>query len=125
MAGVAGASKASIEARFGDPLGAASDYRRLINHWRRAGVWATQWTMLRSVASVLGRLGRPREAAVMVGAVRAARGGHRIFGQDEATLAELDVQLRRALGDEAYDAAIAEGSALDDDAAVEFAVRSL
>jgi predicted ATPase/DNA-binding SARP family transcriptional activator len=125
IAGVAGASKASIEARCGDPLVAAADYRRLINHWRRAGVWATQWTMLRSVAGLLGRLGRPREAAVMVGAVRAARGGHRIFGQDEAALAELDAQLRAELGDEVYDAAIAEGSALDDDAAIEFALRSL
>jgi predicted ATPase/DNA-binding SARP family transcriptional activator len=125
IAGVAGASKASIEARFGDPIVAAADYRRLISHWRRAGVWSTQWTMLRSVAGLLGRLGRPREAAVLVGAVRATRGGHRIFGQDEAALAELDVQLRDELGDEAYDAAIVEGSALDDDAAIEFALRSL
>jgi predicted ATPase/DNA-binding SARP family transcriptional activator len=125
IAGVAGASKASIDARVGDPSAAADDYRRLINHWRRAGVWATQWTMLRSVAGLLGRLGRPGEAAVMVGAVRAARGGHRIFGQDEAALAGLAAQLRGELGDEAYDAAIAEGSALDDDAAIEFALRSL
>jgi predicted ATPase/DNA-binding SARP family transcriptional activator len=125
IGGVAGASKASIDARVGDPSAAADDYRRLINHWRHAGVWATQWTMLRSVAGLLRRLGRPRESAVMVGAVRAARGGHRIFGQDEAALGELDAQLRAELGDEAYDAAIAEGSALDDDAAIEFALRSL
>ena len=35
--GVAGATKASIEARRGDPFVAAEDYRRLITHWRRAG----------------------------------------------------------------------------------------
>ena len=80
VAGVAGASKASIDARLGDPLVAAEDYRRLINHWRRAGMWSTQWTMLRSIAGLLARLGRPREAAVLVGAVRATPAGHRIFG---------------------------------------------
>ena len=59
--GVAGTSNASIEARLGDPAAAAEEYRRLIAHWRRAGVWSTQWTMLRSVAGLLERLGRPLE----------------------------------------------------------------
>ena len=103
VAGVAGASKASIDARFGDPLTAAEDYRRLITHWRRAGMWSTQWTMLRSIAGLLARLGRHRDAAVLVGAVRATQAGHRIFGQDEAALAELGSQLRAVLGDDAYD----------------------
>ena len=67
-------------------LTAAEDYRRLITHWRRAGMWSTQWTMLRSIAGLLARLGRHREAAVLVGAVRATQAGHRIFGQDEAAL---------------------------------------
>ena len=100
VTGVAGASKASIDARVGDPLAAAEDYRRLITHWRRAGMWSTQWTMLRSIAGLLARLGRPREAAVLVGAVRATSAGHRIFGADEAALAELGAQLRAELGDD-------------------------
>ena len=70
-AGNAGASKASIDARSGDPAAAAEDYRRLITHWRRAGMWSTQWTMLRSIAGLLARLGRLAEAAVLEGAVRA------------------------------------------------------
>ena len=49
----------------GDPEAAAQDYRRLILHWRRAGLWATQWTMLRASAGLLARLGRPRDAAVL------------------------------------------------------------
>ena len=125
VAGIAGASKASIDARFGDAQAAADDYRRLINHWRRAGMWSTQWTMLRSIAGLLVRLGRPREAAVLLGAVTATQAGHRIFGRDEATLAELDSQLRQLLGDAAYEAALAEGAALDGDAAVELALRAL
>jgi hypothetical protein len=125
MAGVAGASKASIDARVGDPVAAADDYRRLMNHWRRAGVWSTQWTMLRSVAGLLARLERPREAAVLVGAVRATSAGHRIFGEDEVALAKLESQLRVRLGDDAYGAAVREGGAMDGDAAVDFALRSL
>ena len=125
VAGVAGASKASIDARFGDPLTAAEDYRRLITHWRRAGMWSTQWTMLRSIAGLLARLGRHREAAVLVGAVRATQAGHRIFGQDEAALTELGSQLRAVLGDDAYSVALGEGADLDGDHAVELALSAL
>ena len=37
----------------GDPHVAAEQYRRLLDHWRRAGMWSTQWTMLRAVAGLL------------------------------------------------------------------------
>ena len=53
--------------RVGDPAAAAEDYRRVIDHWRRAGMWSTQWTMLRSIAGLLSRLGRHRDAAVLEG----------------------------------------------------------
>ncbi|HET9548442.1 MAG TPA: AAA family ATPase, partial [Desertimonas sp.] len=96
VAGVAGTSKASIDARLGDPRDAAEDYRRLIIHWRRAGMWSTQWTMLRSIAGLLTRLGRPHEAAVLTGSVLATPSGHRIFGGDEVALAELGQRLRAA-----------------------------
>jgi predicted ATPase/DNA-binding SARP family transcriptional activator len=123
--GLAGASKASIDARVGDPALAAQDYRRLISHWRRAGMWSTQWTMLRSIATLLARLGHHRDAAVLVGAVNATGEGHRIFGADEVALHELGLLLRGALGDDAYQAALAEGAVLDGDAAVEHALRAL
>ena len=125
VTGVAGTSKASLEARLGDPLVAAEDYRRLITHWRRAGMWSTQWTMLRSIAGLLSRVGRPREAAVLTGSVRATHAGHRIFGEDEAALAGLGQRLRDKLGSETYEAALAEGAELDGDAAVELALQTL
>ena len=125
VAGLAGASKASIEARIGDPLIAADAYRRLLATWRRAGFWSAQWTVLRSIAGLLARLGRHRDAAVLEGAVRATPFGHRIFGADEATLNELSAQLRTVLGDEAYGEARREGAALDGDAAVEHALQAL
>jgi hypothetical protein len=123
--GVAGASKASIEARLGDPQVAAADYRWLIPHWQRAGMWSTQWTMLRSIVGVLERLGRHREAAVLEGAVRSTDAGHRIFGADERTLAEISARLRDALGDDTYDMARSEGAVLDGRTAAEHALASL
>jgi predicted ATPase len=125
VVGLAGGSKASIDARLGDPTVAAADYRRLIDHWRRAGMWSTQWTMLRSIAVLLARLGRHRDAAVLEGAVRATQAGHRIFGADEVALVELSARLRTSLGDVAYEAARGEGAVLDGEAAVEHALRAL
>ena len=125
VSGVAGTSNASIEARLGDPAAAAEEYRRLLTHWRRAGMWSTQWTMLRSIAVLLDARGSHEDSAVLVGAVRGTTEGHRIFGDDEATLAQLAERLRRVLGDERYDAAIARGAMLDGHGAVEHALRSL
>jgi tetratricopeptide (TPR) repeat protein len=125
VAGLAGTSKASIEARLGDPLVAAEEYRQLITHWRRAGMWSTQWTMLRSIAVLLTRLGRPHEAALLTGSVLATHAGHRIFGVDETALAELGRRLRESLGDDTYETALAEGAELDGEAAVELALGAL
>ena len=123
--GSAGASKASIEARSGDPQAAMADYRWLIEHWRRAGMWSTQWTMLRSVATLLERVGQFHDAAVLEGAVRSTQAGHRIFGADAVALDELSARLRAALGDDDYAAALQRGAVLDDAGAVEHALRSL
>ncbi len=125
VVGLAGASKASIDARVGDPDVAAEDFRRLITHWRRAGMWSTQWTMLRSIAGLLARRGRHRDAAVLEGAVRGADAGHLIFGTDEVALRELGAELAATLGSEEYEAARREGGVLDGDAAVEHALRAL
>jgi len=125
VTGLAGASRASIEARVGDPAQAARHFRDLIDHWRRAGMWSTQWTMLRSIAGLLHRLGRDRDAAVLLGAIQATQAGHRVFGADEVALLDLDRRLRSTLGSVAYEAALAEGAALDGDAAVEHALLAL
>jgi hypothetical protein len=125
VTGVAGTTDVSIEARDGDPHRAAAEYRRLIEHWRRAGMWATQWTMLRAIASLLGRLGRDRDAAILVGAVTSTAAGHRLFGADEVAMRELGERLRASMGDAAYGAALDVGNVLDGDAAVEHALRAL
>jgi predicted ATPase/DNA-binding SARP family transcriptional activator len=125
VVGVAGASAASIDARTGDADSAAEAYRWLIPHWRRSGVWSTQWTMLRSIAVLLNRLGKHRDAALLEGAVRATAAGHRIYGADEVTLHELGARLRTELGGTEYGAARAEGARLDGNAATDHALRAL
>ena len=125
VSGIAGTSDASIDLRRGDHHQAARRYRALLVHWRRAGVWSTQWTSLRSVAMVLEGLGRTREAAVLTGAVLATRAGHDVFGEDAVALATLQGRLRAALGERPYEAAMTEGAELDGDAAVELALGAL
>lgn len=125
VTGLAGASRASLDARHGDAHLAAADYRRLIVHWRTAGVWSTQWTMMRSIALLLARLGQWRDAAVLEGAVRATREGHRIFGADATALDDLSRRAEAALGSDAYRDAVREGAELDGDAAAEHALRVL
>ena len=125
MIGTAGASLASIEARHGDPHVAAENYRRLIVHWQHAGMWPTQWTMLRSIAGLLARLERYGDSAVLLGAVRATESGHRIFGADEIALAALAAKLRDQLGESVYDEAVGDGARLDGAGAVAHALRAL
>ena len=83
---------------MGDPLVAAEQFRRLLDHWRRAGVWSTQWTTLRAIAALLARLGRAEAAAVLVGAILTTESGHRLFGDDALAIAALGEELRDHLG---------------------------
>jgi hypothetical protein len=81
--------------------------------------------MLRSVGALLRRMGQDRDAAVLVAAVRHTSVGHRLYGADAVAMARLDDELRGRLGASEHAAARAEGRALDGDAAVEHALRSL
>ena len=67
LLGIAGASAASIEARYGDPAVAVTQYRWLLDHWQRAGIRVIQWNMLRAVDELV-RTGRLRPATVLLGA---------------------------------------------------------
>jgi predicted ATPase/DNA-binding SARP family transcriptional activator len=125
VTGIAGATLASIAARSGDAATAAADYKRLVAHWRRAEMWSTQWTMLRTIAGVLADLGKAADAAVLVGAVQATQAGHRIFGVDEQALAALAERLEADLGAGAYEEARRRGAAMDGDAAVDHALSAL
>ncbi|MGH9209064.1 MAG: ATP-binding protein [Acidimicrobiales bacterium] len=124
VASTAGASAASIEARHGDPAAAVAHYRQLLLHGQRAGVRVLQWTMLRTVATLLLRIGAHQPAAVLLGAVTSTRSGHEVFGADAERLAAADLALRAALGDDAVEQAVERGRQMDDDAAVAVALAA-
>jgi hypothetical protein len=123
--GTAGASAASIEARSGDPVVAAAEFRRLIELWRGTGMRATQWTMLRTVAQLLDRMGRLEDAATLLRAVTTTEEGNRVFGADAVALDALEARLRGALGDESFERAAAPGQGMDGVAAAAEALRAL
>ncbi|WP_067859190.1 AfsR/SARP family transcriptional regulator [Nocardia shimofusensis] len=115
VTGVATASRASLEVRAGRLREAADAYKPLIEHWRRVGMWAKQWVMLRSIALLFEGLDRHEDAALVEGAIRAAETGQRVAGFDDVALDELAMRLRDALGDERFEAARRRGEALDND----------
>ena len=124
VASVAGASAASIEARHGDPAAAVAQYRQLLLEGQRAGVRVLQWTMLRTVACLLVRVGAHEPAGVLLGAITSTRSGHEVFGADAQRLAAADLALRAALGDDTVELAVERGRPMDDDDAVAVALAA-
>jgi tetratricopeptide (TPR) repeat protein len=123
IAGVAGLSAISCEARVGDPDQALSQYGELIDHWHREGAWNMQWTTLRTLVELLTRLGRDAEAALLYGAMTASATASPLAGADAARIAQAIVRMRARLGDERFEAMRAEGAALSDNEAVALALE--
>jgi predicted ATPase/DNA-binding SARP family transcriptional activator len=123
IAGVAGASLASLDVRKGEFERAIENYRWLLPLWTR-GEASVLWTVLRSSTDLLARLGDDRSAAVLLSAVRTTPDGHALFGEDLARLDRLGSELRARLGENAFDAAALEGRGLDAADAAELALRS-
>ena len=117
-------SSASIDARHGEVDAAVAAYRWLLPWWRRAGEYSVLWTLLRSIAQLLDRLGKPRAAAVLLGAVAAPGSGHDVFGDDALRLADLATRLEASLGDD-FAVARAQGAGLDVGAAAALAAAEL
>jgi predicted ATPase/DNA-binding SARP family transcriptional activator len=96
-----------------DPAQALSSFGPLLHHWHGFGSWTQLWMALRALLETLSRLGRHREAAVLLGALRASPRAPRVFGADSARLQAVEVAARAALG-AGFDACHAEGAALGD-----------
>ena len=124
VTGIAGTLAASIDARHGEVDAAVAAYRWLLPWWRRSGEYSVLWTLLRSIAQLLERLGKPRAAAVLLGAVTAPGSGHEVFGDDALLLADLATRLEADLGED-FTVARAEGSGLDVEAAAALAASEL
>jgi len=124
VAGVAGVTRASIEARHGDLRTAAVAYRRLLDLWRRGALRPIESTMLRGVAELLASSGRPDAAALLHGAVSASTSAP-LFGPDAERQAELADRLAARLGDTAFAAAVGRGGQLGDDEVLELTAAAL
>ena len=121
LTGVAGTSATALRARHGDPEEALRGFPELIDLWQRAGNWTQQWTMLRSLMTTLGRLGRDEPAAVLYGAMRASPTAAPLFGTDAERMADVLRTIEERAGAEQLAAWIEQGAALRDDEVVDLA----
>jgi predicted ATPase/DNA-binding SARP family transcriptional activator len=125
VVGIAGVSAVSCAARLGDPAGALGEFRDVIATFRRGGAWPQLWTTLRALVRTLASAGRDTDAAILLGAVRATGSGAPIHGGDAEHLREVATTLRARLGAARYEALLAEGAALGDEAAVARAIAAV
>jgi hypothetical protein len=125
VVGIAGASAVSCAARLGDPAAALGEFRDVISTFRRSGAWPQLWTTLRALVRTLASVGRDTDAAMLLGAVRATGSGAPIRGGDAEHLREVAATLRERLGTPRYEALLAEGAALGDEAAVARAIAAV
>ncbi|MDX2378573.1 MAG: BTAD domain-containing putative transcriptional regulator [Acidimicrobiia bacterium] len=84
--GVAGLTLVGLEVRTGDPASAIPRLIGLIERWRRGGAWVQQWITLRMVVDLLVRLEEHQQAAIVLGAVRAADDSTHPSGSDARRL---------------------------------------
>jgi len=124
VAGTAGVTSASLEARHGDPGRAAASYRQLLELWRRGALRPIESTMLRHVAELLAATGNADTAALLHGAVTSSQVAPP-FGPDAERQAELADRLRSQLGDTAFADAVERGERLGDDEALDLAAAVL
>ena len=81
----------------------------LIDHWHGFGAWTQLWMAMRALVETLSRRGRHREAAVLLGALRASPRASRVYGADSARIEAVEAAARAALGD-AFEALPGRGS---------------
>jgi predicted ATPase/DNA-binding SARP family transcriptional activator len=125
VAGIALVSLASLCARHGDPHDALPLFSEVIEHWRQAGNWPQQWTTLRSVVTLLIRMGADQPAAILYGALTTAATATSPFGADADRLTEARRVLKTRLGSERFAALTAQGSAMTDEDVVAFAYETI
>jgi ATP/maltotriose-dependent transcriptional regulator MalT len=125
VAGIALVSLASLRGRHGDPHDALPLFAEVIEHWQQARNWPQQWTTMRSVVTLLARVGADEPAAVLYGALTSAETATTPFGADADRLAETCALLAARLGAGHFETLQAKGAALTDEEAVTFACQTI
>ena len=123
LAGVARHTLLTAAARLGDPAEALARFGPLLDTWLGMGSWTQLWIAVRALAEALSRLGRHRDATVLLGAMRASPRATAAYGADSARVRAVAGTAAAALGPE-FERAVAHGAALGDSGAIAFA-RSL
>ncbi|WP_436496961.1 AfsR/SARP family transcriptional regulator [Actinokineospora sp. HUAS TT18] len=114
---------AALLARSGNTADALRAFRRSVKGWYLMQVWHHQWTTLRNLVQLLVRVGAQREAAVLLGALRAADTA--AYGEDADSMGSASDVLSNSLGQSAYAAATAEGAAMSPNATIAFALVAI
>jgi predicted ATPase/DNA-binding SARP family transcriptional activator len=125
LVGVALISQASVQARHGDPVRALLRFQDVLAHWHDAGGWTQLWVAMRSIVSLLTRVGADEAAAVLYGALRASATAAPAYGADAERLAAAVETLAGRLGRERLETAIRRGGTLGDDEAVAHAAAAI
>jgi predicted ATPase/DNA-binding SARP family transcriptional activator len=123
LAGVARHTLLTTAARVGDPAQALDRFGPLLDTWLGMGSWTQLWIAVRALAEALSRLGHHRDAAVLLGAMRASPRATTAYGADSARVQAVADAAAAALGPE-FERAVAQGAALGDTGAIALA-RSL
>jgi tetratricopeptide (TPR) repeat protein len=107
----------------GSPSTALSELGLVLDQWADLGNTASQWWILLSLAVLLAGIGEDRDAALLAGAVLTNRGHQPALARDQRRLEDALAAVRARLGDDAAEAALAEGARLSFDDAVTRARR--
>jgi hypothetical protein len=122
VAGVARHTLLTTAARDGDPAAALPAFGPLLDHWHGLGAWTQVWIAVRALVETLARLGRHRDAAVLLGALAVSPRATPVYGADAGRTDAVRAAARAALGTE-FDEATREGAALGDQGALARARR--
>jgi hypothetical protein len=122
LAGVSRHTLLTTAARAGDPAAVLSAFGALLDHWHAFGAWAQVWMAMRALIETLSRLGRHRDAAMLLGALAASPRATHVYGADSERVDAVVRAARAALGS-AFEPLRSDGAALGDVGALALARR--
>jgi hypothetical protein len=91
---------------------AQAQFQQVLDQWERLGNEAAHWWMLLQLVMLLARIDADADAALLAGAVVAARDRYPTLTPDVQRLDAALARVRRRLGPGRTDAILAEGAAL-------------
>lgn len=102
----------ALATRHGDAAAALDEFDRILEQWEDGANEAVQWGMLLHLAELLARVGAEHDAALLAGAVLAARSRRPTLPRDAAPLREALDRVRAHVGGPETDNALAQGAAM-------------